>query len=119
VEGYPGKSINLCLHRRSAPGAWRRSKDTSLRVEKRLRPVVPLGRNRVGPLPRNRVVPFKRNQVGPITRNPALPPSDPDDRNNATLAATRLPRAQQINNLDDFTMKGFCEQIHERHEERS
>src|ERR1039457_5064695 len=41
------------------------------RVEKRLRPVVPLGRNRVGPLPRNRVVPFRRNQGGPITRNPA------------------------------------------------
>src|ERR1035438_8168356 len=40
-------------------------------VEKRLRPVVPLGRNRVGPLPRNRVVPFRRNQVGPFTRNPA------------------------------------------------
>jgi hypothetical protein len=34
---------------------------TPLRVEKRLRPVVPLGRNRVGPLPRNRVVPFRRN----------------------------------------------------------
>src|SRR5450631_561358 len=32
------------------------SKDTSLRVEKRLRPVVP----------------FRRNQVGPITRNPAI-----------------------------------------------
>src|ERR1019366_5223201 len=42
-----------------------------LRVEKRLRPVVPLGRNRVGPLPRNRVVPFRRNQVDPFTRNPA------------------------------------------------
>ena len=40
-------------------------------VEKRLRPVVPLGRNRVGPLPRNRVVPFRRNQGGPFTRNPA------------------------------------------------
>ena len=47
-------------------------KSTPLRVEKRLRPVVPLGRNRVGPLPRNRVVPFRRNQVGPITRNPAV-----------------------------------------------
>ncbi len=47
-------------------------KSTLLRVEKRLRPVVPLGRNRVGPLPRNRVVPFRRNQVGPITRNPAI-----------------------------------------------
>ena len=47
-------------------------KSTPLRVEKRLRPVVPMGRNRVGPLPRNRVVPFKRNQVGPITRNPAV-----------------------------------------------
>jgi len=46
-------------------------KSTPLRVEKRLRPVVPLERNRVGPLPRNRVVPFRRNQVGPITRNPA------------------------------------------------
>src|SRR5277367_3704588 len=42
-----------------------------LRVEKRLQPVVPLGRNRVGPLPRNRVVPFRRNQGGPLTRNPA------------------------------------------------
>src|SRR5450759_43693 len=50
---------------------WRRAKGTSLRLEKRLRPVVPLGRNRVGPLPRNRVVPFQRNQGGPITRNPA------------------------------------------------
>jgi hypothetical protein len=39
-------------------------KNTSLRVEKRLRPVAPLGRNRV--------VPFRRNQVGPITRSPAL-----------------------------------------------
>jgi hypothetical protein len=46
-------------------------KSTPLRGEKRLRPVVPMARNRVGPLPRNRVVPFKRNQGGPITRNPA------------------------------------------------
>jgi len=38
-------------------------KNTPLRVEKRLRPVVPLGRNRV--------VPFRRNQGGPNTRNPA------------------------------------------------
>jgi hypothetical protein len=35
-----------------------------LRVEKWLRPVVPLGRNRV--------VPFRRYQGGPVTRNPAL-----------------------------------------------
>src|ERR1700678_597016 len=48
------------------------AKNAPLRVEKRLRPVVPMGRNRVGPLPRNRVVPFRRNQVGPISRNPAL-----------------------------------------------
>jgi hypothetical protein len=34
----------------------------TLKLEKQLRPVVPLGRNRVGPLPRNRVVPFRRNQ---------------------------------------------------------
>src|ERR1700676_1756486 len=47
------------------------AKNTSVRLEKRLRPVVPLGRNRVGPLPRNQVVPFRRNQGGPITRNPA------------------------------------------------
>src|SRR4030088_1664753 len=45
----------------------------SLRIEKRLRPVVSLGRYRVGPLSRNRVVPFRRNQVGPFTRNPAVP----------------------------------------------
>ena len=52
--------------------ARRRAFLRTVGLEKRLRPVVPMGRNRVGLLPRNRVVPFRRNQVGPITRNPAL-----------------------------------------------
>lgn len=68
---YLGKPTQCCCHRRSAPGAWRRASHTPLRVEKRLRPVVPFRRNRVGPLPRNRVVPLPRNQEGPFTRNPA------------------------------------------------
>jgi hypothetical protein len=76
-SGRPGPKLSWKIDQfvpasPSAPGAWRRAKDTSLRLEKRLRPVVPLGRNRVGPLPRNRVVPFRRNQEGPITRNPAI-----------------------------------------------
>src|ERR1035438_5502507 len=61
VLASPSRSWSLDDARLHAP----------FRVEKRLRPVVPLGRNRVGPLPRNRVVPFRRNQGGPFTRNPA------------------------------------------------
>jgi hypothetical protein len=61
-QSYPGKLTDLCLHRRSGPGVLVTRKNTLLRVEKRVQPVFPLGRNRMGPLPRNRVVPFLRNQ---------------------------------------------------------
>ena len=64
--------ITVSVHRRSAPRAWAMRNDTPPRIAKRLRPLVPLSRNRVGPLPQNRVVPFKRNQVGPVTRKPAI-----------------------------------------------
>ncbi len=72
-QSYPGKLTNMRWHRRPLLEP-RRRKNAPLRVEKRLRTVVPMGRNRVGPLPRNRVVPFRRNQGGPITRNPATDP---------------------------------------------
>jgi hypothetical protein len=86
-QSYPGKPTNLRWHHRPLldPGD---AKNAPLRVEKRLRPVVPMGRNRVGPLPRNRVVPFRRNQVGPITRNPA---------------ADRLPLLDRLYTAFDFS----------------
>src|SRR3984893_17391440 len=71
IGAPPQKTNQSALHRRSAPGARTARKSAPLRIEKRLRPVVSLGRYRVGPLPRNRVVPFRRNQEGPFTRNPA------------------------------------------------
>jgi hypothetical protein len=68
---------------------------TPLRVEKRLRSVVPLGRNRVGPLPRNRVVPFRRNQVGPITRNPAV-----DRSRRRSLATDDFNKRYQVGRIE-------------------
>jgi len=75
-RGAPGSKVPWKIDHSVLPSPFRSwnlamRKSTPLRVEKRLRPVVPLGRNRVGPLPRNRVVPFRRNQVGPFRRNPA------------------------------------------------